>query len=198
MRRTLEAIFRHLFQLRALIILLPLIGVGVMYVAIPKKYQSTASIWALQRYQVIGASGTETNLTATPATTQSTALTELLQTRSFVLTVVQGIDLVPTLNLSNSVLNDPQQLQDAIFSEISKNVVATAQGYNLFELTYANRDAHIAQQVLQAVITNYKNQSQAFSVAEGKNLLASYQDDLQQAQKNDNTAVAAEAQYLAA
>lgn len=168
-----------------------------MYVAIPKKYQSTASLWALQRYQVIGATGTESNLAATPATTQATALTELLQTRSFVLTVVQGIDLVPTLGLSNSVISDPQQLQDAIFSEISKNVVVTAQDYNLYKLTYENRDAHVAQQILQSVIAHYRTQSQAFSVAEGKNLLASYQSDLHQAQQNDNAAVAAETQYLA-
>lgn len=195
MRRTLEAIFRHLFQLLALLILLPVIGVGVVYVATPKKYQSTASLWALQRYVVIGATGPETNLTATPADTQATAVDELLQTRSFVLTVVQGIDLVPTLHLSQSVLNDPQQTQDAIFAELSKNVQATAQGYNLFEITYSNLNPRVAQQIVQAVVTNYEAQSLTFSVAEGQNLMASYQAELQKAQQDENTAIAAETQY---
>ncbi len=195
MRRTLEAIFRHLFQLLTLLVLLPLIGVAVAYFATPKTYQSTASLWVLQRYAVIGATGPETNLTSTPAMTQSAALTSLLQTRTFVQSVINGIGLVPTLHLSASVLNDPQQLQD---SELSKNVVATVNGPNLIAITYSNRDPRIAQQIIQAVITQFQIQSLAVSKAEGNNLLASYQVDLQQAQKSDDTAVAAEAQYLAA
>ncbi|MEO7020962.1 MAG: hypothetical protein ABI234_12480 [Ktedonobacteraceae bacterium] len=198
MRRTLEALFRHLFQLLTLLVLLPLIGVAVAYVTIPKKYQSTASLWALQRYQVIGATGVEGNLTATPAMTQSTALNGLLQTRTFVQSVVNGIDFVPTLHLSASVLNDPQQLQDAIVSEISKNVVAADQSTNLFQITYSNRNPQVAQKIIQAVITQFETQSLAISKLEGNNLLTSYQFDLQQAQKNDNTAVAAENQYLQA
>src|ERR1700730_2787742 len=138
MRRTLEAIFRHFFQLLTLLVLLPLIGVAVAYFAIPKTYQSTASLWVLQRYEVIGATGPEANLTSTPALTQSAALTSLLQTRTFVQSAVNGIDLVPTLHLSASVLNDPQQLQDAIVSDLSKNVVATDNGPNLVAITYSN------------------------------------------------------------
>jgi len=198
MRRTLEAIFRHPFQLLTLLVLLPLIGVAVAYFATPKTYQSTASLWVLQRYAVIGATGPETNLTSTPAMTQSAALTSLLQTRTFVQSVINGIGFVPTLHLSASVLNDPQQLQDAVVSELSKNVVATVNGPNLVVITYSNRDPRIAQQIIQAVITQFQMQSLAVSKAEGNSLLASYQVDLQQAQKSDDTAVAAEAQYLAA
>jgi hypothetical protein len=179
-------------------LLLPIVGVAVEYFLVPRTYQSAASLWALQRYAVIGATGLESDLQSTPAQTQTTALTELLQTRSFVLTVVKGIDLAPTLGFSESAMPDPQQLQDALFNEISKKVLVTSQGYNLFEISYTNRNPQVAQQVIQSVIENYGLQSVGLSVAEGQNLLESYQTQLQNAQQDENTIVAAEAQYIAA
>jgi uncharacterized protein involved in exopolysaccharide biosynthesis len=197
MRRTLEVIFRHPLQLLILIILLPGIGLGIAYLVVPKTYQSTASLWALHRYEIIGSTGSESNLQATPAETQTTALTELLQTRTFSLSVVKGIDIVPTLNLSSSVMANPKQLQDALFNEISKKVVVTSGGYNLFEISYINRDPQVAQKVVQAVVRTYGKQSLGLSVAEGQNLLASYQIQLQNAQQQSNNAVTAEEQYVA-
>jgi hypothetical protein len=178
------------------IVLFPLIGVGVAYVLVPKMYQSTASLWALHRYEVISPTGPESDLTATPAQTQATELEDLLQTRSFTLQVLAGIDLAPTLNLSSSVLNDPQQLQDALFLELAKNVVPTAVGYQLFTVSYTNRNPQIAQQVIQSVIQNYGTQGQRLSVEEGNNLLTSYQAQLKQAQLQEEQAVAAEEQYV--
>src|SRR5215831_2159204 len=115
MRRALEVIFRHPVQLLMLIVLFPVIGVAVVYVMVPRTYQSTASLWALQRYFVIGSTGPESDLLSTPAQTQATALTELLQTRAFVDSVAKGIDLAPTLGLASSVLNNPQQLEETLF-----------------------------------------------------------------------------------
>ncbi len=198
MKRALEAVFRHPFQLLILIVLLPVIGVGAAYLLVPRTYSSSASLWALHRYEVIGATGPESDLTSTPAQTQATALQDLLQTRSFALDVLRGIDIEPTLHLSQSVLNDPQQLEDALFSEISKNVTVVAQGYNLFSLNYHNRDPRIAQQVVLAVIRNYGLQSLSLSVAEGKDILTTYQTELQNAQQQESAAVAAEAQYVSA
>ncbi len=196
MRRTLEAFFRHLLPMLIPIVLFPLIGVGVAYVLVPKMYQSTASLWALHRYEVISPTGPESDLTATPAQTQATELEDLLQTRSFTLQVLAGIDLAPTLNLSSSVLNDPQQLQDALFLELAKNVVPTAVGYQLFTVSYTNRNPQIAQQVIQSVIQNYGTQGQRLSVEEGNNLLTAYQAQLKQAQLQEEQAVAAEEQYV--
>jgi capsular polysaccharide biosynthesis protein len=196
-RRTLEALFRHTFQVLLLVIFFPLIGVACTYFFVPKTYQASSSLWALRRYAVIGATGSESDLTSTPSETQATALTDLLQTRSFTLDVAQGIDLAPTLGLSASVVNDPQQFQQALFTEISTHVVVTAAGYNLFKITYINRNPQIAQQVVQAVIREYGSQSQGLSVAEGKELLVSYQAQLQSATQAENQAVNAEAHYLA-
>lgn len=198
MRRTLEAIFRHPLQLLTLIVLLPIVGVAVAYVMVPRTYQSTASLWALQRYFVIGSTGPESDLLSTPAQTQATALTELLQTRSFVDSVVKGIDLAPTLGLDSTVMNNPQQLEETLFSEISKQTVITPSAYDLFEISYINRNPHIAQQVVASIIANYGTQGLGLSIAEGQNLLVSYQTQLVNAQKNLNDAVTAETQYARA
>ncbi len=198
MRRTLEAIFRHPLRLLTLILLLPVVGVAVAYFMVPRTYQSTASLWALQRYFVIGSTGPESNLLATPAQTQATALSELLQTRSFIDSVVKGIDLAPTLSLDSTVLNNPQQLEEALFNEISKHVVVTPSTYDLFEISYINRNPQITQKIVASVIANYGTLGLGLSVAEGQNLLANYQTQLAKAQTNLNDAVTAETQYARA
>jgi hypothetical protein len=197
-RRTLEAIFRHPLQLLTLIALLPIIGVAVVYFMVPRTYQSTASLWALQRYFVIGSTGPESDLLSTPAETQATALTELLQTRSFVDSVVKGIDLASTLGLDSAVLNDPQQLEGALFNEISKHVVVTPSAYNLFSISYANRNPQIAQQIVASIIARYGTQGLGLSVVEGENLLGSYKTQLANASKDLNDAVNVETQYARA
>jgi hypothetical protein len=194
-RRTLEAIFRHPFQLLALILILPIVGVAILYLVVPRTYQSTASVWALQRYFVIGSTGPESDLLSTPAQTQATALSELLQTRSFVDSVVKGIDLAPTLGLDSAVLNNHPQLEETLFSEVSKHVVVTPSAYDLFEISYINRNPQIAQKIVASVIANYGTQGLELSVAEGQNLLGNYQTQLADAQTNLNNAVTAETQY---
>jgi len=48
MRRTLEAIFRRLWLLLLLIVLLPSVSIAVVYF-LPRTYQTSASLWALRR-----------------------------------------------------------------------------------------------------------------------------------------------------
>lgn len=198
MRRTLEAIFRHPLQLLTMIVLFPIIGVAIVYFIVPRTYQSTASLWALQRYFVIGSTGPESDLLSTPAQTQANALTELLQTHFFVDSVIKGIDLAPTLNLGADVLNNPQKLEVTLFDEISKHVGVTPSAYNLLEISYANRNPLIAQQIVRSIIAYYGTQSLGLSVAEGENLLRSYQTQLANAQIDLNNAVIAETQYAQA
>jgi hypothetical protein len=196
LRRTLEAIFRYPLQLLVLLVILPVFGVGLEYYKVPRTYESSASVWALQRYFVVGATGPESDLTSTPAETQSIALNELLQTRAFSLAVVKGINLGPSLGLSESVMNNPRQLEDAEYSDISAHVVASPSAYNLYNITYSNRDPKIAQQVVISVIANFGLQSLGLSVAEGQNLLSSYKTQLASAQKDLNNAVTIETKYV--
>ena len=195
MRRTLEAVFRYPLQFLMLIVLLPIVGVAVMYFMIPRTYASTASVWALQRYFIVSSTGQESNLQETEAQTQADALTELLQTRSFVDAVVKGIDLAPTLGLDTSVTSNPQMLETALFNEISKHVVVTPSDAYLFEISYANRNPHIAQQIVASIIATYGVQGLGLSISGGETLLGGYQTQLASAQKNLNTAINTETQY---
>lgn len=194
--RVLEAIFRRPLQLLLLIILLPVIGVAVVYVVFPRSYQSTTTLWAFHRYEVIGLSGPETDINSTPAQTQANALNELLQAHEFALSIANGTDLPSTLPAST--LADPYLRDNALFSEISQHVLATAVGYNLFEINYTNKDPKIAQQVVQATIKNFGLQSQGFSSVEAQLLLEGDQTQLTTAKQQAAQAAAAESNYITA
>jgi hypothetical protein len=190
---TLETIFRRPIYFLLLIMLLPLISVVVVYF-LPRSYEADASLWAERRYIVIGATGPETDLQATPAQTQAAALTELLQSRAFALTVASETELPSTL--SASVRADRQRREDALYQEISTKILVTPSGYNLFTMAYINTNAKIAQEVVQATIQNFAQQSQSFTTVEAQQLLASYQTQLNQAKQQENADTQAEQQYL--
>jgi len=151
----------------------------------------------MHRYEIIGATGPESDLLSTPSETQVAALTELLTSRAFALSVAKSTNLASTLHLSKSVLADPQLLDNALLSEVSQHVQVTSQGYNLYEIAYVNRDPRVAQQVVAAVISEFNVQSRGLSVVEGQQLLDGYQTQLAQAKHDADAAAVAEAQYLA-
>lgn len=190
---TLETIFRRPLYFLLLIVLLPLISAVVIYF-LPRSYEADASLWAERRYIVIGATGPETDLQATPAQTQASALTELLQSRTFALTVADETELPSTL--SASVRADRPKREDALYQEISTKVVVTPSGYNLLTVAYTNTNPKIAQEVVQATIQNFAQQSESFTTVEAQQLLASYQTQLDQAKQQENAAAQAEEQYL--
>jgi hypothetical protein len=194
--RVFEAIFRHPLRLILLLVLLPSLGAAVAYLIVPRTYSVTATLWALKRFEVIGATGTESNLLATEATTQATALDELLQTRAFDIAVGSQANLASTLD--PKVASDPTMRDDAIVAEVSKHVTVTPQSTYLFSITYANTHPQTAQKVVAAVINNYSSQSTELTVFEGQRQLDSYNAQLSQALKDQADAVNAEAQYLRA
>ena len=198
MIRTLEAIFRRPLRLLMLLVLPLVISVTLAYFVVPHTYQSTAVLWALSRYQIIGAISGANDLIPTASQTQTSVLYQLLQTRTFVLTVAQETDVASTLELDPSVRSDPQMLDDALFAELSHNVVTTDIGDNLFSISYTSTDPEVAQQVVGAVVKNFGLQSIAISVALDQRLLENSQSQLLIAQQDANAAVAAESDYLLA
>jgi len=193
LERILEAIFRRPLQLLVLIVLLPVLSVAIAYF-LPRSYQANATLWALRRYEVIGASGPESNLLATPADTQATALSELLQSRYFALSVANATGLPSTLPAN--VQADPQVRDDTLFTDISQHVIVASQGYNLYGIVYVNTNPQVAQQVVQSVVQNFSLQSQGFSVIEGQHLLQGYQTELAKAKQDATAAAAAETQFI--
>lgn len=198
MQRVLEVFFRHPFWLLLMLVLPPVISVGVAYFVIPHTYQATARIWAYERYATITAAGVDSNLYATPAQTQATALTELLNSRSFDLSVVQDVDIAPSLGLSQSALSNPQTRGDDIYADISKNVVVTALDYSLYTITYTNIDPQVAQQVVAGVIKQFSTEGISFTFGQVQRLLQIYEAQLVQAKDRANQAIANEQQYLLA
>lgn len=198
MRRTLEAIFRGPLRLLMLIVLLPVVSLALAYVTVPRTYQSTAILWALSPYEISGTTDTGTGQPLTAAQTQATALSELLQTRSFALTVAHETAVTATLNLDQSVRSDPHLLDDALFNEISHNVAVDAQGSDLFEISYANRNPEVARRVVESVVFNYGLQSTGLVASIDQSLLRNDQSQLVTAQHNANAAVAAKSAYLQA
>lgn len=191
--RVLEAIFRRPLRFLALILLVPLVSLAIVYI-LPRSYQTTARLIALRRYQIIGMASSDADLLATPAQTQANALSELLQTRAFSLSVAKATTLTSTLDATTRA--DPQLRDDALSAEISNNVHIVALGTTLFTITYTNHNPQLAQEVVTAVIQNYGSQSQSLNTAAGKNLLQGYQTQLAQAKSALNAAVTAAAAYI--
>ncbi|HEX6477320.1 MAG TPA: hypothetical protein VF043_00640 [Ktedonobacteraceae bacterium] len=156
----------------------------------PRSYQAYASLWAFRRFEIITTTGPESDLQSTPAETQATALTALLQVHAFALSVAKATSLPSTLPAA-----DPAARDDALINAVSK-VQVVAQAYNLFVITYTNSNPEVAQQVVQAVITNFGLQSQGFSFIESQPLLAGLQAQLAKAKEDAATAVAAESKYI--
>lgn len=193
MRRVLETIFRHPIQIVLLILAPTLIGTTIA-LAQPRVYEASATLWANQRYAIIGATGPEADLSATPASTQATAIMELLQTRSFALAVASQTDLRSTMDAATR--SNADTLNDALFSEISKNVKVTPIGGYLYQITYDNQHPKIAQQVVASVVQTFGTVAMNFSTAEAEQLLASYTDQLTRAQAVATTSGQKAADYL--
>lgn len=148
MSRTLEIIFRHARQLLLLLMVPTLIGLVVAAIVLPTTYQAKATLWALRIYRTDTSSPSSTSQ-ATPAGTQATALSELLQTRAFMasVAVAAGVGSNTSSNLASP--------SDAQLSDLSQHIQVTAQGTNLMNITYSNRNPRMAQKVVQAVIQEY-------------------------------------------
>jgi uncharacterized protein involved in exopolysaccharide biosynthesis len=190
--KVIEILFRRKWGLLALLVLPIVVGAAIA-VKLPRQYQASAGLWALRRYEIIGATGPESDLTSTPAVTQASTLGELLQSRSFALAVAYDTDLPKQLAAANPTT---QGLQDALYAEISQHVVATPLGYNRFDITYTNTDPVVALQVVKAVVSHYGSDSVSESTAEGAQLLSSYETQLKATQAAAQQTTQAAADYL--
>lgn len=193
MTKALEIFFRNKAKLLVLL-LLPVLVSGAIVFFLPRSYVSTARLWALHRYAVLGATGPESDMQSTAAVTQAQALTELLQTESFDLAIANDTDLAKYMKIPAS---DKTRLQDALYTEISSHVTVTAASANLFEITYSNTNPTVAMQVVQAVVEHFGEQSAAHAIAEGKQLMTIYNGQLKTAQQQADDTAQEAAQYYA-
>ena len=194
MIKLLETVCRRFLLLLLMLLVPTVIGLGVGFL-LPPSYQADATLWAFKRYEVIGATGPESDLQATPADTQATALTELLQTAEFDVPVANQANLKASLKLTAQQLSNPQMLSDAYVADLAKNVKVASSGANLFSITYTNGNPDIAKQVVAAIITQFQLQGPSFSVYEGNQILQVDNNQLAQAQANAQAAEQNEENY---
>jgi capsular polysaccharide biosynthesis protein len=152
MSRILEIILRHAKQLILLLVVPTLIGIAIAVFVLPPTYQAKATLWALRIYRT-DTSNAATNLQATPGGTQAAALSELLQTRVFVVGIAEAAGIGATAGSDAS--SNSGSPSDAQVNELSQQIHIAAQGDNLVGITYSNSDPHLAQRVVQAVVQQY-------------------------------------------
>ena len=150
-------------------------------------------MWALHRYDALTATSVDTSSTDTPAETQATVLSSLLQTQSFPLAVAREANLASTLPAD--IQADPIQSDDTVVNIISHNTVVQATTNDFFVITFTYTDQQSTQKVVAAMINLYGQQIQHTSATNEQNLLATYQTQLTKALQQQQNAVAAEAHY---
>lgn len=192
MTKVIEIFFRNKGKLVALL-LLPILVSGVIVFLLPRSYQVTARLLALHRYATVSATGIESDLQSTEAMTQATALSGFLQTKSFDLAVAKDTDLAQHIGVSPS---DQENLDDALYAELSTHVSVTPTSQFVVVITYSNSNPVVAMQVVKAVITHYGETSAAYATAEGAQLLSSYEGQLTTAQQQADSATQKAATYL--
>lgn len=195
MRKVLEAVFRHPLRI-LLLLLVPAVAGLALGLMQPRSYQSTSALWALQPYAVVSADSTPNSSTVygvTPAQTQAGALTDLLLTRQFPLSVANAAGLAAQLPRATAA--NPQLRDDTLVSEIQRNTIVTPVGTNLYTVSYANQSPAMAQRVVKDIITTYTSNITGLSNLEGQYLLGSYQQQLLQSQDAAATAARAVATY---
>ncbi len=194
MRRSLEKFFRYWAQILALLLIPIVVALAIAWKQ-PPQYEASATLWALQRYSIIGATGPEADLTSTPATTQATAVTDLLQSRTFDLAIAKETNLASMFDAATRA--DPNKLDQAIVQELSTKVTSTAAGYNLYQIVYDNKNPKIAQQVVAAIVDRFGVYATGYSIVEAKQLIQAYQSQLGPAQQNAFQSSQVAANYLA-
>jgi hypothetical protein len=196
MQRALEITFRHMMHLLLLLLVPSVVGVGVAF-ALPRSYQSVAGLKAIQRYAVIGATGIEADLQATPAQTQVTALNDFLGSPAFDLAVAYATALPKQVRASVGSSNQ-HVIDDAIVRDLSTHVQVAAQAYNRYTITYPNSDATVAQHVVQSIVRTFAVDGPAFAALGGQKLLALDQRELTADLSQRDAAVDAETAYASA
>ena len=151
MSRILEIICRHAKQLILVLVVPAAIGIAIAVFVLPPTYQAKATLWALRIYRTDTSNATS-NPQATPGGTQAAALSELLQTRVFVVDIAQAAGIGAAGSDASSNFGSPS---DAQLSELSQQIHVAAQGDNLVGITYSNSDPRLAQRVVQAVVQQY-------------------------------------------
>jgi len=146
MRRYVDTARRYRWFILLVLALTWLPGAALAFVEYTTSYEADATIWTQRTSQQFATtSAQDPGLTTfvTPASEQAGVLIQLLQTRSFLLQIVQ-----------RTSLRVPESASDErkFFDEFSKRFRVEVLGTNLFRLSYRARDPHTGPEVVLAAL----------------------------------------------
>ncbi len=180
---------QHRLLLSAPIVVAVLIA-GLLVLASPKSYQSTASLWVDTPATTDSSLGNLNVAVTPPSTQEQNVLTELLATPNFVLTVGHhsllgsylaghgsgGFSLSGLLGGGGGSLNS--QIRSALSS---KQVTSTVPGPQVLQVSFSGPTPAVAQSTLNALVSELQSDSELFSQQHNQTALSYYKAQVQTA-----------------
>lgn len=156
------------------LLIVPLVTTAMGYQSL-MLYQSAALIYV---DKPVFLTVDSSNPWLSPADNQAMSMSELLQSESFVTTIAQQTDLAKMLDLTTE--NGRNAAYSVIGSELS--VYATGRGPNTIVVSATDKSPHLAQQIVQASVTEFTSYFQSHRVQLDQQGIGFYEQQLATAQ----------------
>jgi uncharacterized protein involved in exopolysaccharide biosynthesis len=170
--RFLEAFFRHKLLVLLPVVLIPLIVAPISFFLAPSYYEAWAGVWT-ERPAYLQSDVERSYLT--PAQLQKDRLTELLQSRAFVMDVARRTSYASVLGTRTG--------QDRVNDLIVRNVGMSVNGSHMLAVRFRGTSPQLAVQVLNAVFETYQERSAADQANQGELAISFYQGQLKDGQE---------------
>jgi uncharacterized protein involved in exopolysaccharide biosynthesis len=169
--RFLEAFFRHKLLILLPVIVIPLIVGPISFFLAPSYYEAWAGVWT-ERPAYLQADTTPSWIT--PAQIQKDRLTELLQSRAFVVDVARRTPYASLLGTRAG--------QDRVVDLIVRNLGMNVNGSHVLGIRFRGTSPQLSVQVLNALFETYQEKSAADQASQGDLATSFYQGQLKDGQ----------------
>lgn len=171
MRRFVAAFFRHPFTLILPDILIPLVVVFLVR-SLASSYTSSATIFITSNPYVTVSAGS-TNPYSTPAQNLQADISEYLTHNSFLLSVANHTDMPKTYKQGAGDIDSQME------ARIQSGLTITPVGNGTLTIQYSDPNAHVAAQVITALLQQYLTQSIQDAENTAQNTIKIFQQKLQ-------------------
>jgi uncharacterized protein involved in exopolysaccharide biosynthesis len=172
MSKFLEVFFRHKWWFVVPPLLITIAASVFTYTTAPVMYLSSAGIWVDKPTYL--AYSDNWNSWASPAQNQTSRLTELLRTQSFIVDVAKRTSLAP--------LTTSQRGMDRIQIILNQGFGVAPIGTHLVAVSFRSDNPQVAYQMLKAIVDAFNDNMANDQVNQAGIATAFYSDQLQQAQ----------------
>ncbi|MEI6043206.1 MAG: hypothetical protein WCS37_02325 [Chloroflexota bacterium] len=174
MLRYLNTLVRYIWLLIIPVLLAP--GVVIFVMGSGSSYNATGSLWVEQPLYLEQQRNSDGAYYDSPSTQMSNMLTELMNTRAFLTTVLDN-----TPSLKSLVKTEAEN--GAMLEYINKNFKVEASGWRLINVSFQDKDATPALETLEAVVNNFKSYYDDRIAKQGQGAIAYYQDQVKLAKE---------------